>query len=509
MSQPYTPPGVSVTEILSSQVSPLLASAADVCLVGLSQGYQTRTDQLVLTGTTAIALPFLATVPGSKAVAVSAVKDALNPSKGAANGSGYVLTTDYTVNLSAGTITRVNSGAIVDPTLVNVTYTYIPGNYFEPIRLQDQGSVESRFGASFDPTGTFINSPLSYAASIAFQNGAGEITLQPLFTRGTPGDPTTTQSQPNATQGAAAVTWSDTLYNLRSVEDLDVLVPIVGQSQEDVTDAAQVAIFQTVQDHEAFMNLEYQYIVGIFGEDSSASGSVGQATTIRTHAATLQGRYGGSLNQQNVLVNTSNFGVPLPNANTTLAVGGQYMAAAIAGALASRPVSSGLTRKALSGFSSVLDSRLLSEKNLDAQAGLMVIEQVGNVVRCRQQKTLDLTGAARAELSVVRAKFLMIESIRETLEDQVIGQIIADANSPFVVRSAISAVLSSLQQAGDLVDYSQINVTLSSLDPTTIQANFSYRPAFPLNYINISFSLDLSNNTVSGGEESLNTGSTL
>jgi hypothetical protein len=508
MSQ-YTPPGVNVREIVSPQVAPLLASPANVCLVGLSQGYQVRTDQVLLTGTSPIPLPYLASLPGSTLVSVLSVKDALNPSKGAANGSGYVLSTDYTVNTGAGTITRQGSGGIEDPTLVNVTYEYVPANYFEPIRLFDQGSVESRFGPSFNAEGNGINSHLSYAANLAFQNGAGSLILQPLFTRATPGNPTTTASQPNATQAAAAVTWADTLYILRSVEELDILVPVVGQSEEDVTDAAQLAIFQTVQDHEAFMNGQQQYIVGILGEDSSASDTVASMSTIRSHAVTLQSRYGGDLNQQNVLVNTSAFGVPLPSVNSTLAVGGQYMAAAIAGAVAARPPSAGLTKKAIAGFSAVLDTRLLSDKNIDAETGLMVIEQKKTNVLCRQQLTLDTTSTARKELSVVRAKFIMIESIRETLENEVIGQIIADANSPYVVRSAINAVLSALQQAGDIVSYSQVQASLSSLEPTTISASFSYRPSFPVNYVTVSFSLDLSTQTVTASSETTNTESTL
>lgn len=504
MAQTYTPPGVNVREIVSPQVAPLLASPANVCLVGLSQGYQIRTDQVLLTSTSPIPLPYLASLPGSTLTAVLSVKDALNPSKGATNGSGYVVSTDYTVNLGAGTITRLESGAIANPTLVNVTYEYVPSNYFEPIRLFTQGEVESRFGASFNAEGTAINSHISFAANLAFQNGARSIVLQPLFTRATPGNPQTPASQPNAVQAAATVTWEDTLYVLRGIEELDILVPIVGQSEEDVTDAAQLAIFQAVQNHEAFMNGQQQYIVGILGEDSSASDSVAAMATIRSHAVTLQSRYGGELNQQNVLINTSAFGVPLPNVNSTLAVGGQYMAAAIAGAVAARPPSAGLTKKAIAGFSSVLDTRLLSDKNIDAETGLMVIEQKKTNILCRQQLTLDTSSVARKELSVVRAKFIMIESIRETLENEVIGQIIADANSPYVVRSAINAVLSSLQQAGDIVEYSQVQAVLSSVEPTTIEASFSYRPAFPVNFVNVSFSLNLTTNTVTASENTNN-----
>jgi hypothetical protein len=127
----------------------------------------------------------------------------------------------------------------------------------------------------------------------------------------------------------------------------------------------------------------------------------------------------------------------------------------------------------------------------------MVIEQIKGQIRCRHAISLDNThGASRSEVSVVRAKFLMVESVKETLENQIIGQIIADGNSPIIVRSAIVGVLSALQSAGDLVDFATPVVQIASLEPTTITASFSYRPAFTLNYIDIVFALDLSSQTV-------------
>ena len=81
----------------------------------------------------------------------------------------------------------------------------------------------------------------------------------------------------------------------------------------------------------------------------------------------------------------------------------------------------------------------------------------GGEIRCRHAISLDTGhGASRSEVSVVRAKFIMlVESIKETLENQIIGQIIADGNSPIIVRSTIVGVLSALQSAGDLVDFLQ------------------------------------------------------
>jgi hypothetical protein len=497
MALAYRQPGINVEETIISSTSPILSSLALVCLVGLAQGFQTRTDQFVLNGTSPVILPGLAL---NSLQSVASVKDALNPSKGATDGSGYVVTTDYTISTANGTITRVAAGGMSDGTLINVTYTFVAPDYYLPVRMFDQGSVETRYGSSLNSTGTAINSPVSYAAQIAFENGAGSVVIQPLLTRATPGDPTSLPGQPTATQAAAATSWADTLYGLRDIEDINVLVPIVGQSQANVGDSNLLNILQVVQDHVYFMQQQDQYIISVSGQDASASTSVAQAATLRTHANTLRGRYGGVVAEQIVCVSPSKFVRSLPNLGQSTTVGGQYAAAGVAGMLSSRGTSSSLTRKTLSGFTSVADARSLSDKNTDAGAGLFVIEQRGGNIVVRHAITLDQTSSARRELSVVRAKHRMIESVKTTLDKQIVGNILADNNAPSTVSATVVGVLESLRQSRDLVDYTGVNSRLLSLDPTTIQVRFSYRPAFPLNYIDISFSLDLSTGSITAND---------
>jgi hypothetical protein len=494
MALAYRQPGVTVEEVVTPSVSPLIAAPALISLVGLAQGYQTRTDQFYLTGTSAVPLPGL---PANAQVqSVDAVTDALDPSKGAADGSGYVVTTDYTVSTANGTITRVGAGGIADGALINVTYKYVPADYYLPVRCYDLSTIENRYGTAYNADATAINSPVSYAAAVAFENGASSIVIQPLFKRTTANDPNSVRLQPNATEAAALTTWQQTLYALRDIEDINIIVPVVGQSQANVGDSNQLAIFQAVQDHESFMAQSDQYIVGLFGEDSSASNSVAQRSTIQTHAATLRGRYGGKYAEQNVLINTSKFSRSLPVSTGTLSVGGQYVAAALAGMLASRPVSSSLTRKVISGFLNVQDPRDNNQKNEDAATGLMVIEAKRGVVVVRHAITLDQENSARRELSVVRAKHRMIESVRDTLDTQIIGNVVADGNAEDIVKQTVIGVLEILRQQRDLVDYTGVQARLLSLDPTTIQVRFSYRPSFPLNYVDVQFSIDMTGGTV-------------
>jgi hypothetical protein len=220
---------------------------------------------------------------------------------------------------------------------------------------------------------------------------------------------------------------------------------------------------------------------------------------LRAHAAQLQSNYGNQLSSQAVLVNNTVFQLPVPGGQGgTINVGGQYFAAAVAGALAARPVSSALTRQYISGFTGTIDPRTPSDKNNDAGSGLFVVENFNRLIRCRHGVTLDIQGGpARQELSVVRAKFLLIESIQQMLDNQIIGQIIADANSPLIVQSAITGVLALLLGQKAIVAFSPVTAQLSDTQPATIIASFSYRPSFTLNYIKVTFSLDLTTGSIS------------
>lgn len=518
MALAYTPPGVTVNEIVSPQISPLLAAPALICLVGPVQGYQERTDTFFLkdadpTAPEPIALPGL---PANSTVsAVVSVKDALYPDKGV-NGDGvYVEYSadpespanedwDYTVDLVNGTITReatapTSVGTIPNNTLVNVTYRYVPENYYSPYRLYDLGSVESRYGSALNDDKTGIGSYLSYAAAIAFENGADSVVCQPLFVRTTPNDPTTPPIHGDSSNWADVDTWNDTLWVLRDIEDINVIVPVIGESMDGMGEAPSTTvsnIAMTIQGHLDFMRKQNQYIISIIGGDSSSDVSLATQSDLWTLANLLRTSRGGALAEQQVIINTSRFTRPLPGPGGSISVGGQYVAAAVAGMLTNRPTSFTLTRKIVSGFIGTTDIRDLSQKNEDAENGLMVIEQRGRNLIIRHSITIDKSDVAKKELSVVRAKHRVIESVKDTLDRQIIGNIVADENALGIVTGAVASTLEALRGQKDIVSYSGLQARFTSLDPTTIQVRFSYRPAFPVNYIDVQFSLDLSSGQI-------------
>jgi hypothetical protein len=509
MSIPYSPPNVTVSEVVDPSVAPLIAPASLLALVGPASGEIVRTLSVTLTGSfddpdvvhDAVALP----IPnGSKLVAVTKVADAAYNSD-----TEYDLTDDYTIQdsgeaqsdtVTAATITRVDGGAIPEGTspdyehTVAVTFSYIPDDYFSPILLDNMPDIIDRFGAAWtDPDVTdnpaAVNSPLSFAAELAFENGANEVVLQPLFKVDG-----VNRVKPSAAEEADDANWASTFEALREASDVNIVVPISGQNGDTVLDADQGTILQATQDHIKYMRDEDQeYLIGVFGEQGASQ------TTIQSHATTISNRHGGTLSQQIVFVNSSQF--TRPSRSGGLVVGGQYVAAALGGMIAAFPVYVPLTRKAISGIIEVNDTRTKAGLNEDASNGLLVVQRKDGVVQVRHAITLDTTSTPVRELSVVRAKHRVIESVRQTIDTQIIGQVVADGEAPLVVRSSIIGVLDQLRAERDIVSYTDVQSRTSSIDPTTIEVRFSYAPAFPVNYVNIVFSLDLSGGAVEASTE--------
>lgn len=488
MALAYVPPGVTINEVVSPTVSPIIAVPANICIVGLASGYLRRTDLIVLTATTAVTLPGVPANATLVSGSVVSVRDALNPGNAP---NGYVATTDYTFNSTNKTITRVALGAMTDPCTVYVTYDYYPADYYFPTRLYSMADIENRYGTAWDSTGTAVNSHLSHAAQLAFENGANNVVCQALFYQ----DPSTgVKGQPTAGQAAAATNvWNKVYESLRDVEDINIFVPVFGQSMPNVNDAAWLALAQSGQDHLRYLTQENRHAMMLLGQDSSASSSVAQAATLQTYAQQLKARYGGALAEAMVNVSPSKFTRQVPGTGDKIYVGGQWVAAALAGMIASRKTNVPLTRKPISGFFEVADFRTKADKNADASNGLCVIEQRGRIIQPRHAITLDDANSSRREISVVRSKYRMIESLRLTLENQVIGQVIADENAPDIITTAVVGVLEVLRQLRDLVDYSKVQTRISSLEPTRAEVRFAYRPAYPINYIDIIFSIDLTN----------------
>lgn len=427
--------------------------------------------------------------------------------------SYYVITLSSSTGVTSG-VAQVATITSSEPTIpdnarVRVTYKYTPLDYWDAKIWYDVASIQDRFGPKYNDAQTIVNSPITLAAEIAFANGANSVIIQPVFYQNTS---TAQKTAPTNDQIAndgdgSGTTWTATLNALRTVDNVGILVPVIGQddtytvstkdnSIANIGNSVITSIFQKIAGHVVYQQQNNdQYIIAVFGEDGTNNTSHATQAILQADAVTLQSINGGDYNQNFVLISRSKFTRATPN-GSSLALGGQYAAAAIAGMLISRPVQQTLTRKNIIGFSAVTDVRSKAQMIDDSKKGLFVIQQNGSAVQVRHAITTDISTVAKSELSVVRTKAYMINSLRKTIDEQIIGKVVSDNNAPLVVASAISGVLTTMVSDGEIVNFSNLQAKFLTGNPTAIDVRFSYLPAFPINYVQIGFSVDLTTGTL-------------
>jgi hypothetical protein len=138
-----------------------------------------------------------------------------------------------------------------------------------------------------------------------------------------------------------------------------------------------------------------------------------------------------------------------------------------------------------------------SVKNQLSAGGLCVteVDRNGRLV-IRHGLTTDYEGGVmRREISLVRAQDTLYKLIQEALDSaELIGTPI-EQGTGLRVKSVASGGLEYAKSLGIIVDYVNLKVRQQSPpsgDPTVIEVKFAYKPAWPLNYILVSFTIDTS-----------------
>jgi len=365
---------------------------------------------------------------------------------------------------------------------VRVGYQYIDTNYYVPTLFSSYHELENKFGPAFDSHGNVI-SPLSAAAYMCFRSGSNQIVAQALYAADADGVRVQgTESNPNH--------WAVTLGALRDQGAINVLVPAVGQNS-NITDDTIAAIQIKFVDHINEMSQNNEYVIAIFGEDSTNDGTslTGKASndTLQQHAKILSQQ---ALSERTVLVSPSAFKISNPVTGKMSVIGGQYIAASIAGMLAGSPVQSSVTRRSIPGINDVAVYRTEAEKINDSTVGLMVVESKNGVVRVRHAITTAVNDDNKRELNAMRSKFYMIESISKTLDENIIGRVLTDARAPFIVGTSVTKVLEYLKNSGAITNYSGVTATISTTSATSMTIRFSYSLPYAINNIEVAIALD-------------------
>lgn len=355
--------------------------------------------------------------------------------------------TTLTGETAAASTTLPKTG-IPNNATVLITYNYVDVTYYQPTLLSDYDDIVEKYGAPFDATGAIL-SPLSFAARIAFQNGASEIVL------------------------LASATSADTDIGTALSKLDDDAIQLIGV----VTGGTSV--HTTLAAHIIAMNAQGKFRQGVVGRDTTATPLTAQ-----------QMRDSQVYNNEGLLhVDPGAFKLVNPITGKEVTVGAQYAAAAILGMLAARDPQIPLTRKTVAGFSGVYDLRSETEKALASAAGLLVIEEKNGVIRVRHGVTTAAGNVNTREASVVRAKYELAHRMRSTL-DGIVGIVAPVAEAPLIVLSLASGVLEQLKVEQVISDYQNVKARLLASDLTTVEVKFEYTPAYPINNISVVFTIN-------------------
>ena len=465
----YQPPGIYISEQPQPLAGPVGLASTLVALVGPSIGYRIFTDAVTLSGVSAASL----SQEGINTASISV--------RGT-DGTNYV-GSDWTAvatgspPTSTTTIQRQSLSNIPDGTTVLVTYQYTDTTYFQPQNVGDYSSVVLQFGQPFDINGNIV-SPLTLAAKIAFDNGAVQLVCL------------ATPSSPARSDFASA-------YNLLLAEPaIDIIIPLpIGITGSDNSSGDVDGLgtdLRTFLVNQAVNNEIYQ--VALLSYDTSVTRDPKQSASIIANGRVMliypyQVQYFNGLNNQ------------------MLVIGGCYLAAAFGGVLSAQRFQDPLTHKQVTdfaGFPPVVQQALTgAAKNAMAQVGVAVVERTrAGVMRMMHGLTTDVSSLYTRELSLVRTQDAMIQEIIQTFDVQGLIGTPIDPETPARLMAVTQGCLNTSTNAGVINGYNSVSVTQDTTDPTIMFIKFQYLPAYPLNYVDVVFSV----NTTTGST-SVQTGS--
>lgn len=472
----YSPPGVYVTETATTQVTSTGIPPTDVAIIGPGIGYQTFTEQLIVTED-GVQL----TQQGIDLTSLVVVRNDTNAT--------LTVSADYTATKDSGSgqtylvaLAWVQGGALDADTLVTASYRYTNPDYYTPRLLNNFSDIKAIFGEPLaltaptagDANYTPVPSPISLAALIAMNNGAGELVL----CAATPPDPSlTVAAQISAARRQAL---SDAYVKVATNFAAAIVVPVTDGLLETDTTAAGTDLRTHVDQASA----DGYYRIGILGFDPAVTTAPDQIIST-----------GGFSDDRMVFAYACPNGMAYFNgaSSQTLQLGHQYLAAAFAGRLSSLPVQQGLTKQQVSSFNGLAGaapSNSLKNRYASAGVALAEVDRLGNLVCRHGITTLGPSNLTQGEISLIRTADYLLQLIQiGTEQSGLIGTPIT-VDTPASIKSVVSGLLEHASLQGSILGYTGLAVTQQSINPSVMQVEFAYLPAYPINYISVVFSID-------------------
>jgi len=470
----YVPPGVYVSDVSGPIVTTTGVFPQILSIVGPGIGYRTATQSFQAYAGTGALLTFTGVFTqaqtGPPAVAAPVVT---------LTGTSTVLTagTDYSFTvtpdpsgnaaLATTSVFRVStSTALAEGQQVTITYNYADITYYQPQLFTNFPAVVNAYGQPLAATAPVtantsqVANPLSYAAQVAFGAGANQLICVAL----------------NPADGGLEQQLISAYAKLAATYDATIMVPVF-------PDGACIAASNNGFPRIGFFGLPADYSESSMPITAFTS-SIGDMRLVVVYPEVLQAY--NSLTRVNFNVSAC------------------YLAVALAAMLSALPVNTGLTGQAVPGFAGLTasESQLMTPAfmNSAAAAGACIVYQNRQGgLQVRHGVTTDMGALNTREISMVRQGDALLVAVATGMENSgLIGSPIT-ANTVATVQGAIVSILQQAINQQVIVSYTGLTVSQSAYpggDPTVISVSFSYAPAVPLNYIQVTFAIDLSTGQV-------------
>lgn len=494
----YQPPGVYVEDVSEDLSDPIVLGVPEnlLCIVAPAQGYQTATENVALYSGQAVTLRHTGVLNDEslvvRTISGSDLSVDVDYTVGAAvDGSGESTTT--LLRLPADPAT-VSPGGVAEGDLVQVSYRYVEADYYLPQTFDDYSLLTNTYGPPLsDVLGDAqpVNSPLTLAAKVAFENGAGSVIALPVQ---------------HAADGDWQAEYAAAYDKLTTDHRVSVLVVVFPDDQ--VTTGTELSNFMlSLRSHceKAAANGYGRMALATGGVDFDES-----AFPFENVATTVA-------NRRVVAVYPTRANMLNPSTGQVMEVSGGYLAAALGGRLVYNSVEQSLTRQALASFSSlpasVRQQMTLAFKNTLSSNGVCVVEtDRTNRLLCRHGVTTDPSSLVTREISLVRIADVLLQDIQVGMDNS--GLIGGPINEDMVatVQGTLMGLLEQEVAEDVILAYGDVTVRQAALpggDPSVIQCQFTYKPAIPLNYITVQFALDLTTGVVTTEETDAQTGEPL
>ena len=486
----YQNPGVYVSQVTNPSLTTANPQSLNSCFLANASGNNPvapQTDRFLVTSGITAPMSFSLTQSG----VVSSSTIVTNNTTGAT----LTLGTDYTLTTvnSNTTITTITGGAglagVGSNGWIAASYNYTTAVTGTTYTFYNFNSVQNTFGPAFSYSnnGTVtVNSPATLAAWLAFQNGAQVVSCQNIISAS--GNQGTEQDFLNAVQG------------LVKTPGIDVIVPLKYDTTYNPGGTGTGTLFAGINNFLTAQSNNGVYQRAFVGMDSTVSGTNLINTVSKIATSIGSNGSGGRMSlavPQQINVNpglNSVTGI----STSYVTVDGFYLAGALAGLFTGQAdVYVPITHKNVNSIQGIPNQISASDSTtIQSFGGTVVRQRANGTLYVRHGLTLNTTNWLTQELSISAIGDRLSNNISQTLSN---STLIGSPLTQGTLAALQSTVLATLMRAVNtnlIQSYQNLSYATNPVNPTNVVVSFQYSPTIPLNYINVSLSVNVQTGSI-------------